>query len=468
MESDMPDHSPRRGAFAVIRALALAVMLTLPEGGTTAREAKGTSEFFLPSGLRVVVIPDHRVPVVTHMVWYAVGSVEEEAGAHGIAHYLEHMMFKGTAKYPKGVFDRFVASRGGLQNARTWARGTMYWQRAPKSALPQLMDMEADRMVNLEINDADVASERAVVMEELRRQQVGIGYDLGNLMRAALYEDHPEAHTPIGTAQSIAGFDGAKAQDFYRRFYGPSRAMVIVAGDVTEREVRDLVDATYAKVPARTDLSQRTAGKALAAGVSRRVSFAHERASVVSVYKNYLVSSAALSWREQFAATLFGVAAGNGMTSRLFRDLVADKGLATSVSCSYTLGSASSFGQFDCGVDGRSGAGAADIEAALEASLRSLAERGITEEEFDEVKSRFIASEPLRRDNVYERAEGIGGRIFEGVPIDLADDQNKLVAEISREEVESVGRRILTEARNVTGILLPKPLAAEPAMSKAD
>ena len=192
--------------------------------------------------------------MVTHQIWYAAGAADERPDEYGIAHYLEHMMFKGTAAYPKGEFDRFVASRGGQQNARTWATGTMYWQRVPKSALPQLMAMESDRMVNLHIADEDVASERAVVMEELRRQQMSTTSEIGLDMRAALYGSHPEGRPTIGTAASISTFTGAKAQSFYERFYDPSRVTVIVAGDVTEAEVRVLAEVRMPKSSAAQTL----------------------------------------------------------------------------------------------------------------------------------------------------------------------------------------------------------------------
>ena len=246
-------------------------------------DASAVSEFTLANGLRVVVVPDHRVPVVTHMVWYAVGAADEGPDEHGVAHYLEHMMFKGTAAYPKGELDRFVTRRGGWHNATTSMDNTNYFQRLPKSALPHVMAMEADRMVNLRIDDADVASERAVVLEEYRRNEVSITMGIDKMIRAALYEGHPKARTTIGTESEIKALSGATAQRFYERFYGPNRATVVVAGDVTEAEVRTLAVATYGQVPARPGLAPRVVGAIPVAAVSQRIEASHERATAVRV-----------------------------------------------------------------------------------------------------------------------------------------------------------------------------------------
>lgn len=458
-------------ALAIASAVGLAASgLVSPSRGTSlapapVSAATNVSEMTLDNGLRVVVVPDNRVPVVTHMVWYAVGSVEERDDEHGVAHYLEHMMFKGTERYPKGAFDQFVARKGGQQNARTWSTGTMYWQRMPKSALGQLMDMEADRMTNLRIEDKDVASERAVVMEELRRQQIGVSFDLGNRVRAALYDGHPEGRAVIGTADSIASLDGAKAQSFYERFYGPSRATVVIAGDVTMEEVEDLVGRTYAKVPSTRELAPRVVGKMPKAGIKERVEAAHERATTVSVSRSYLTPGASgMSWRDQYLASLFSVIAGNGMTSRLFQRLVMEKGLANNVSCTYRLAGSASFGVLDCYASGKNGVVAADLESAFDGALMELAQGGITDAEFDEAKSRFIASDPMRKDNVFERADGLGGRLMEGVPLLAADSQNTLILDATRADVERVARMILTTSRNVTGILVPKAEAPPEAV----
>ncbi len=444
---------------ALFLGLALTAHIALPRPSAAAGGAQVT-EFTLDNGLRFVVIPDHRVPVVTHQIWYAAGAADEQPDEHGIAHYLEHMMFKGTAAYPKGEFDKFVASRGGQQNARTWATGTMYWQRVPKPALPQLMAMESDRMVNLHIADEDVASERAVVMEELRRQQMSTTSEIGLNMRAALYGGHPEGRPTIGTGASISAFTGAKAQGFYQRFYDPSRATVIVAGDVTEAEVRALAGDTYAQVQPRTGLSPHVVVPLPAQAEPQRIEASHERATSVLVSRSYLMAGLSImSRRDAHAMTLFANIAGSGMTSRLHRKLIVEEAKATSVGCSFTLGAQSS--SFSCDAWSRIGVLASELEASFTRTLEDLASGGITDEEFEEIRDRFLATGAYRKDSVASRADSYGGLLAEGFSIADVEALEADIASLRRAEVESVARRVLRDSRVVTGILSPKiPVAA--------
>jgi zinc protease len=419
-------------------------------------DASAVSEFTLANGLRVVVVPDHRVPVVTHMVWYAVGAADEGPDEHGVAHYLEHMMFKGTAAYPKGELDRFVTRRGGWHNATTSMDNTNYFQRLPKSALPQIMAMEADRMVNLKIDDADVASERAVVLEEYRRNEVSITMGIDKMIRAALYEGHPKARTTIGTESEIKALSGATAQRFYERFYGPNRATVVVAGDVTEAEVRALAEPTYGQVPARPGLAPRVVGAIPVAAVSQRIEASHERATAVRVSRIYLVTDGtAVSRRDANAASLFGYIAGGGMTSRMHRRLINEHMVSTSVGCGFSY--LKQAGVFSCEAWGRVGVGAAELEKAFVAVLDDLAHGGATDEEFDEIKSRFLATAVYRKDNAHERATTYGSFLAEGRTIADVDSLEKDVASLSKADVERVGQAILRNSRSVTGVLTPRP-----------
>jgi len=225
-----------------------AALLTLVAGiGTGRASGIEISHFVLANGLEVVVIPDHRAPVVTHMLWYKVGSADETPGKSGLAHFLEHLMFKGTAKNPAGRFSQVVATVGGQENAFTSSDYTGFFQRVPREQLPTMMGFEADRMTGLVLTDDVVRPELNVVLEEQNmRVANNPGTRLGEQMEAALYLNHPYGRPVIGWRHEIEQLTREDALDFYRRFYTPNNAILVVAGDATPDWVR-----TLAQGPAR-------------------------------------------------------------------------------------------------------------------------------------------------------------------------------------------------------------------------
>src|SRR3984885_147323 len=237
----------------LIVALAGAVTCAAP-----VQAAPTITDFKLDNGLEVVVIPDHRIPVVTHMIWYKVGSADETPGKSGLAHFLEHLMFKGTAKNPEGRFSHILATIGGQENAFTTSDYTAYFQRIAKEYLPLVMDFEADRMTGLVLTDANVMSERDVVLEEFN-MRVGNSPEarIGEQVSAALYLNHPYGRPVIGWHQEIEKLNREDALAFYRRFYTPNNAVVVIAGDVTGAEVKALAEKTYGQVARVAELGPR-------------------------------------------------------------------------------------------------------------------------------------------------------------------------------------------------------------------
>src|SRR5260370_13897312 len=233
-------------AFALALGLVLAALC--PQAG--AASGLEVSHVPLGNGLEVVVIPDHRTPVVTHMVWYKVGSADETAGKSGLAHFLEHLMFKGTKKNPLGRYSQTVSTLGGQENAFTTDDYTAYYQRIPRERLRTLMEFESDRMTGLVLTDAVVKPELQVVLEEQNmRVANNPGARLGEQMEAALYLNHPYGRPVIGWRHEIEKLDRAGALAFYRRFYTPNNAIVVIAGDVTADQIRTLAHETVGKVP---------------------------------------------------------------------------------------------------------------------------------------------------------------------------------------------------------------------------
>src|SRR6185503_4119910 len=252
--------SSHRFAASVVAALISTFAFS---AGSAVAQTTVTSErpasFTLDNGLQVLVIPDHRTPVVTEMIWYKVGSADETPGKSGLAHFLEHLMFKGTSKHPVGEFSQTVLRVGGNENASTSVDYTNYYQRVPKEQLPTMMEFEADRMTGLILKDENVLPERDVVLEEYN-MRVANSPDarLNEQIMAALYLNHPYGRPVIGWHQEIEKLNREDALAFYRRFYAPNNAILVIAGDVDVKEVRALVEATFGKAaPQPTIAAQR-------------------------------------------------------------------------------------------------------------------------------------------------------------------------------------------------------------------
>ena len=243
-----------------LAAIAVAGTATIaaPRVGDADIAGPKVSHFTLKNGLEVVVIPDHRAPVVTHMVWYRVGAADEEPGKSGIAHFLEHLMFKGTTKNPSGRFSKMLAEIGGQENAFTSQDYTAYFQRVSREHLPALMEFEADRMTGLVLTDENVLPEREVVLEERRsRTDSDPGAQLSEAAQAALFVNHPYRNPIIGWQHEIRALNRVDALEFYKRFYAPNNAILVVAGDVTEKDVRPLAENTYGRIPSQLDIKPR-------------------------------------------------------------------------------------------------------------------------------------------------------------------------------------------------------------------
>src|SRR6202162_82088 len=247
--------------FTVALLAALLPALAVSSSGALAQTTV-TSEppatFTLGNGLQVVVIPDHRTPVVTQMIWYKVGSADETPGKSGLAHFLEHLMFKGTAKHPAGEFSRTVLRIGGNENAFTSVDYTGYYQRVPREQLARMMEFEADRMTGLILKDENVLPERDVVLEEYN-MRVANNPDarLNEQIMAALYLNHPYGRPVIGWHHEIEKLDRVDALAFYRRFYAPNNAILVIAGDVEAKDVRPLAERSFGEVAAQPAIPAR-------------------------------------------------------------------------------------------------------------------------------------------------------------------------------------------------------------------
>ena len=288
--------------------------------------------FTLDNGLEVVVIPDRRAPVVTHMLWYKVGSADEVPGKSGLAHFLEHLLFKGTEKNPAGRFSKAIAAIGGQENAFTSSDYTGYFQRTAPDYLKMLMEFEADRMTGLVLTDEVVKPELGVILEEWN-ERVGNSpaAQLGQQVEAALYLNHPYGRPVIGWRQEIEALTRDDALDFYRRHYTPNNAVLVVAGDVEAEEVRTMAEATYGKVEPTREVGPRKRPQEPPPQAARRVTLADARVKQPVFQRGYLVPSAATAEPgESEALDVLGHILGSGNSSRLSRELVVKRGVAVS------------------------------------------------------------------------------------------------------------------------------------------
>ena len=325
------------------------LVLALVGAASTASAATGpdVADFTLANGLEVVVVPDHRAPVVTHMIWYKVGAADETPGKSGLAHFLEHLMFKGTEKNPGNTFSQNVAESGGQENAFTGSDYTGFFQRVPREHLKEVMAFEADRMTGLVLTDDVVRPELNVVLEEQNmRVSNNPGARLGEQMDAALYLNHPYGRPVIGWRPEIEKLDRDDALAFYRRFYSPNNAIVVVAGDVTADAVKADAEDTYGKVADRAPTNVRQRPMEPVQEAPRTVTLADGRVEQPSVDREYVVPSETTAKPgESEALDVLAHVLGSGENCRLYQTLVVDKRIALNAGAYYS-GTALDYGKF--------------------------------------------------------------------------------------------------------------------------
>jgi zinc protease len=443
-----------RKTLTTLAALAL-VATAAGALGPVAASAPKITDFTLSNGLQVVVIPDHRAPVVTHMVWYKVGSADETPGKSGLAHFLEHLMFKGTAKNPSGRFSQVVATIGGQENAFTSSDYTGYFQRVPREQLKAMMEFEADRMTGLELSDEVVRPELLVVLEEQNmRVANNPGARLGEQMEAALYLNHPYGRPVIGWRHEIEQLDRAGALDFYRRFYAPNNAILVVAGDVTPDEIRTLAEETYGKVPRVAEVKPRIRPQEPVQEAPRTVTLADPRVTQPSVSRYYLVpSSTTARPGESEAIDVLVHILGRGSNSRLYQTLVVDKGIAVNAGANYD-GTAVDATRLSVYATPKPGTSLPQLEAAIDAVLAEVIENGVTAEELERAKNRMIADAVYANDNQRMMAQWYGSALATGATVDQVRTWPDRMRAVNADAVREAARRWLDKRRSVTGYLI--------------
>jgi zinc protease len=452
-------------SFKHALALALALFLAALCPGAGAASGPDVTHFTLGNGLDVVVIPDHRTPVVTHMVWYKVGSADETAGKSGLAHFLEHLMFKGTKKNPLGRYSQTVATLGGQENAFTSDDYTAYYQRVPRERLKTLMEFESDRMTGLVLTDEVVKPELQVVLEEQNmRVANNPGARLGEQVEAALYLNHPYGRPVIGWRHEIEKLDREGALAFYRRFYTPNNAVLVVAGDVTAEEVKTLAEATYGRVERVVEIAPRDRPKEPVQEAARTVTLADPRVTQPSLRRAYLAPSAhTAAAGESEALDVLSSLLGSGSNSRLYQALVIDQDIALNVGAGYD-GTALDYSPFQVSVTPKPGTTLPQIEAAMDAVLAEVIEKGVTAEELERCKNGLIASTVYAQDNQTTLARWFGAALATGLTVEQVQSWPDRIRQVTADSVRAAARRYLDKRRSVTGYLIRD--TARPAEGK--
>ena len=423
-----------------------------------ARGAPRVTEFKLANGLQVLVIPDHRAPVVNHMVWYKVGGADEPRGSSGIAHFLEHLMFKGTDAIPPGQFSKIVAKNGGEDNAFTNHDVTAYFQRVAKDRLPMVMAMEADRMANLRLSEEDVAMERKVILEE-RRSRVDNDPSsiLQEQMMAALYENHPYGIPIIGWEHEVSALDREDALGFYKRFYAPNNALLIVAGDVEPKEVKRLAEETYGKLSPNRELNGRTRPQEPEHYAPVRVKLEDPRAGRMTVQRYYLAPSyASAAPGEAEAIDLMMRVGAIGSIGRLYKRLVIEQKKAASAGGWYS-DSGLDAGRLAFYAIGADKVSAPELEQAIDGVIAELRENGVTQEELDRARSSHLAEFVYTADSQSRMARHFGWRLATGMTVEDVEAWPERLKQVTVGDVRDVARKYLVDKNSVTGVLLPAP-----------
>ena len=450
------------GALAILGLAALAAAIgSSPCDAAATRRA---SEFTLGNGMQVVVIPDHRAPVITHVVWYRIGAADNIAGQSGLAHFLEHLMFKSTGRLKTGELSNIVARLGGRDNAVTVSDATYYFQRLPKEHLRTAMVMEADRMRNLKLIDSEVSTERQVVIQE--RRSVVESKPLAILdeqMTGVLYLNHSYRVPVLGWGPEIPKLSRELALEFYNRFYAPNNAILIVAGDVTEAEVKKLAQETFGRVKPRANLVRPPRPAEPVPVAARRVELRDPRAGTLSMQRYYVTPSYKTAEPgEAEALDVLVTILGDGPTSRLYLKLVEEANIAANAGASY---SAVALDGGTLNVYGVAGDGVSQekLEQGIDQVLAQFIKEGPTEEELEQAKSSLIASYIYSADNQAGLAQRYGSNLIIGRTIADVEEWPDRLARVSAADVKKAAAKYLVLKSSVTGFLIPQAEAAPPA-----
>ncbi|SES64210.1 zinc protease [Nitrosomonas marina] len=418
-------------------------------------------EYILENGLKLVVKEDHRSPVVVSLLMYKAGSVDETNGVTGVAHVLEHMMFKGTEKIPGGEFSKRIAAAGGRDNAFTSRDYTGYFQQLHKDFLPLSMELEADRMQNLKLTEEEFSKEIKVVMEERRlRTDDQARSLLFEKMLATAYQSHPYRRPVIGWMNDLENMTVEDAQTWYDRWYTPNNAVLVITGDVNPGEVKTLAQRYYGKIPARPVLSldkRKPQTEPPQLGIKRiTVKAPAELPYLLMGYHTPVIHDPDEDW-EPFALEVLESILDGHASARLNKSLVRGLQIANSVSASYT---ATGRGQsmFLLGGTPSPGKTAEELEQAFRTEIKQMIENKVTDEELNRVKAQVIASQVYQLDSIFAQTMQIGRLESIGLSYRDIDLILEKLQTVTADQIRMVAEKYFDDDRLTVAVLEPQPL----------
>lgn len=416
--------------------------------------------FTLENGMQAVVIPNHRVPAVSHMVWFRIGSADEKPGVSGLAHYLEHMMFKGTDKLKVGEYSQVVSKHGGDHNAFTSYDYTGYYVNIAKENLSLVMDLEANRMVNLQVDEEEFLKEREVIIEErsMRTDNQPAAL-LGEQLMAALFLNHPY-HTPIiGWRHEMEALSREQVFDMYHRYYHPNNAVLVVAGDITAAELKPLAEKYYGALP-KGELMERDWTREPKPVAERRVVLRDDKVLQPSFTRYYLAPSF-VTGKTEYAIplTLLAQVVGGSQTSRLYQELVVKRQLATEAGVFYN-GIDRGPSVFMISATPAEDVQLEELEQAIDEVLAEVEQNGVTPEELVRAQTQAKAEVVYARDGLQSLAYIIGQLYMIGLDEAFFNSWTTQIEAATAGELKDAARFLFSPERAATGYLLSKETVA--------
>ncbi len=438
--------------FRYARTALMAVFL-IPVAAMAETSGKVT-DFMLENGMQVVVVEDHRAPVVQHMLWYRAGSADEPKGSSGVAHFLEHLLFKATDKMESGEFSQVVAANGGRDNAFTSYDYTAYFQRVAADRLELMMTMEADRMKNIRLTPENIATERDVIIEERNQRTENNPQALfGEQLSAAQYLNHRYGTPIIGWMHEMEELDLEDALNFYELYYSPNNTILVVSGDVTPDEVRALAEKHYGPIPRNPDLPERLRTEEPRQNAERRIIFRDDRVAQPYISRSYLVPERDSGAQETAAAlTILSEILGGGTTSFFTEKLQFDTQVSTYTAAWYS-GVSLDDTTFRMIIVPAEGISLEKGEAALDRAIAEFLETGVDEKQLERIKLQIRASEIYAQDNVDGIANRYGRALTSGLTIEDVQAWPAILDAVTAEDIMQAASLLRREA-SVTGWLM--------------
>ena len=421
-----------------------------------------THEFTLNNGLKLIVKEDHRAPTVAHMVWYRAGSMDEVNGRTGVAHVLEHMMFKGTDKVKAGEFSRLVAAVGGRENAFTSRDYTAYFQQVEKSKLDEVMKLEADRMSNLNFDDAEFLKEIQVVMEERRlRTEDNPSSLLNESLMATAYMSSPYRHPIVGWMNDLENMKAADARDWYRSWYAPNNATVVISGDVDPKKILQVVEKYYGVVPAHELPVRKPQIEPPQKGMKQvQVKAPADNAQLAMAWKVPRLVPGKLDDPEPYALELLTAVLDGYDNARFNRVLVKQEKVVNDVGVGYDMISRGPE-LFLITASLAKGKTVMQAEASIRKSLNELKQKGILESELKRIKVRILSDQIYKRDSIFGQAMEIGSTEMAGFSWRDIDVMLEKMQTITPAQVQAVAQKYLVDEGLTIAVLDPQARKSE-------